>query len=82
MYTLLMLDERITLCARYYTALDATQTTHQVMCDSDFQGQMKLFMNQGWKLIDICIDTMALAEGTVASIKLLKPFIQLNPYIT
>ena len=50
--------------AKYHVVPDATQTVQQIICDADFMGQMRLFLNQGWKLVDICMDTLALAEGT------------------
>ena len=49
--------------SKYHVVPDATQTIQQIVCDADFMGQMKLFLNQGWKLVDICMDTLALAEG-------------------
>ena len=50
--------------ATTYTAVpDVTQSFLQIDCDADWMGQMSLFLNQGWKLIDICMDTTALAAG-------------------
>ena len=49
--------------ANYYIIPDATQTIKQISCDADFMGQMKVFLARGWKLVDICIDTTAIAEG-------------------
>ena len=51
------------VAANYHIVADATQTIQQILCDADFMGQMMLFLNKGWKLIDICMDTTALAEG-------------------
>ena len=51
--------------ANYHIVPDATQTIQQIVCDADYMGQMMLFLNQGWKLVDICMDTTALADGTV-----------------
>ncbi len=48
----------------HYTVVpDATQSIQQIDCDADWMGQMKLFLDQGWKLVDICMDTTALADG-------------------
>jgi hypothetical protein len=53
----------VTIAAQYQIVTDATQTVQQVECNADFLGQLKLFLNTGWKLVDICIDTSAIAEG-------------------
>lgn len=51
--------------ATTYTVVpDVTQSFQQISCDADWMGQMSLFLNQGWKLVDICMDTTALADGT------------------
>jgi len=54
----------ITVSAHYRIVADATQTVQQVECSADFLGQLRLFLNQGWKLVDICIDSTAIADGT------------------
>lgn len=48
---------------RYVVVPDATQTIHQIESDADWMGQLKLFLDKGWKLIDICMDATALADG-------------------
>jgi len=53
----------VTVTAQYRIVSDATQAVQQVECNADFLGQLKLFLNTGWKLVDICIDTAAIAEG-------------------
>jgi len=53
----------ITVSAHYHIVADATQTVQQVECSTDFRGQLRLFLNQGWKLVDICIDSAAIADG-------------------
>jgi len=53
----------ITVSAHYHIVADATQTVQQVECSTDFLGQLRLFLNQGWKLVDICIDSAAIADG-------------------
>ena len=40
-----------------------TQTLQQVVYDGDLNEQMSLFLNKGWKLVDVCIDTVAMAHG-------------------
>lgn len=52
----------ISVSAHYHIVADATQTVQQVECSEDFLGQLRLFLNQGWKLIDICIDYTAIAD--------------------
>jgi len=54
----------ITVSTHYHIVADATDTVQQVECSTDFLGQLRLFLNQGWKLVDICIDYTAIAEGT------------------
>ena len=53
----------VTVPAQYHIVTDATQTVQQVQCDADFLGQLRVFLNQGWKLVDICIDNTAIADG-------------------
>jgi hypothetical protein len=53
----------VTVAAQYQIVSDATQTVQQVECTADFLGQLKLFLNTGWKLVDICIDSSAIARG-------------------
>ena len=43
--------------------MDATQRIQQIFCEADFNKQLKLFLDKGWKLVDICMDSIALAEG-------------------
>jgi len=54
----------ISVSAHYHIVADATQTVQQVECSTDFLGQLRLFLNKGWRLIDICIDATAIADGT------------------
>ena len=49
--------------SRYKTGLDATQTLQQVVYDGDLNEQLSLFLNKGWKLVDVCVDTVAMAKG-------------------
>ena len=53
---------RVQTC--YYVVPDVSQQVTQVECDADWMGQLKVFLDHGWKLVDIAIDTTALAEGT------------------
>jgi len=53
----------VTVSAHYHIVADATQTLQQVECSADFLGQLRLFLNQGWKLVDVCIDSTAIADG-------------------
>ncbi len=53
----------ISLPAKYKIVPDATQTIQQITCDADFLGQLTLFLNSGWKLVDICLDFTVIAEG-------------------
>ena len=48
---------------KYSVVPDATGALQQVECDADWMGQLKVFLDKGWKLIDICQDTQALADG-------------------
>lgn len=48
---------------KYYTSPDGFHHVHRIMCDTDFRGQLKVFLDQGWKLVDICYDTIRLPEG-------------------
>ena len=52
-----------TIPATYHIVPDATQTIQQIRCDADFLGQLRAFLNRGWKLVDICIDATAIADG-------------------
>jgi len=61
----------ITVPAHYQIVADATQTVQQVECSTDFLGQLRLFLNRGWKLVDICIDSTAIADGRTMSISYL-----------
>jgi len=54
----------ITVSAHYHIVPDATQTVQQVECSADFLSQLRLFLNRGWNLVDICIDYTAIADGT------------------
>ncbi|KAI0212122.1 hypothetical protein LSAT2_003013 [Lamellibrachia satsuma] len=47
---------------KYYTSPDGFHHVHRIMCDTDFRGQLKVFLDQGWKLVDICYDTIRLPE--------------------
>lgn len=53
----------ISVSAQYHVVPDATQTVQQVQCSADLLGQLRLFLNKGWKLVDICIDSTAIADG-------------------
>jgi len=53
----------VTIPVTYNISSDDTQTTQQVSCDLNFFGQMKLFLDTGWKLVDICMDSTAIADG-------------------
>ena len=53
----------INLPVKYKVVPESSKTLQQVDCDADWMGQMKLFLDKGWKLVDICIDTTALADG-------------------
>lgn len=53
----------ITVSAHYHIVPDATQTVQQVECSADFLGQLRLFLNRGWNLVDICIDYTAIADA-------------------
>ena len=48
---------------RFMLVPDPTKSTHTLECDADWMGQLKQFLDEGWKLVDICIDNTALAEG-------------------
>lgn len=53
----------VTVPATYHIVHDITQLSQKVVCDADFLGQLKLFLDAGWKLIDICLDSTAIAES-------------------
>ena len=53
----------VTIPAMYHIFPDPTQTIQQVVCDADFHGQLKIFLNSGWKLVDICFDSTSIADG-------------------
>ena len=55
------------LKAHYHIVPDVTQTIQQILCDADFMGQMTKYLNNGWKLVDLCMDTAALNEGESGS---------------
>ena len=59
---------------RFVVVPDSTQTVQQIECDADWMGQLKIFLDKGWKLVDICIDTTALAEGYLR-FQVLTPFL-------
>lgn len=52
----------VKVMAEYQIINDSSQSTLQVECNYDFLGQMKVFLKQGWKLVDICIDNSAISE--------------------
>ena len=58
----------VTVHAKYYMVPDATQTIQQILCNTDFNEQMRLFLSKGWKLVDICMDVTAIAEGEGSSV--------------
>lgn len=53
-----------TVCvqAQYRTTYDVTGV-QRVLCDVDFLEQTQSFLSNGWRLVDICVDANALAEG-------------------
>jgi hypothetical protein len=53
----------VTVHANYSIMPDTTQTIQQVTCDADFMGQLTAFLSKGWRLVNICIDITAIAEG-------------------
>ncbi len=48
---------------RYSVVPDSTQTLQQIETDTDWMGQLKVFLDRGWRLVDICMDNQALADG-------------------
>ena len=48
---------------RYTATPDPSQTMQQLHCDTDWMGQFKAFLDEGWKLVDICMDSTAIPEG-------------------
>lgn len=48
---------------RYTVVPDASQSVQKITSDADWMGQLKLFLDKGWKLVDICMDTTSLADG-------------------
>ena len=67
----------VTLPAQYHIVSDATQTVQQVQCDADFLGQLRLFLNRGWRLVDICMDTTAIADGETKGCLPNPPFLRI-----
>ena len=48
----------------YYINHRDSQISQHLQCDADWTGQLKVFLDKGWKLIDICMDITTLAKGT------------------
>ena len=53
----------INVPVKYFTPAREQHVAQHLECNADWMGQMKLFLDKGWKLVDICMDTTTLAHG-------------------
>ena len=58
----------INVPTRYYINPKESQISNHLVCDADWTAQLKIFLDKGWKLIDICMDATTLASGKYATI--------------
>ena len=48
---------------KYYATPVGFHHVHRIRCDTDFRSKLKVFLDQGWKLVDICFATATLPQG-------------------